>query len=42
MNDDDDRWFFYLSAAAIVAGLVTWGVIIWAAVQVVRHLTGGA
>jgi hypothetical protein len=42
MNDHDDGCFFYVFAFAMLAGLVTWAVIVWAAVQVVRHLTGGA
>jgi hypothetical protein len=40
--NDHDRWFLYIFAAVLVAGLATWGVVIWAAVQVVRHLTGGS
>jgi hypothetical protein len=40
--NDHDRWFLALVAVALVVGLATWGVIIWAAVQVVRHLTGGS
>jgi hypothetical protein len=40
--NDHDRWFLAIFAFAVLAALATWGVVIWAAVQVVRHLTGGS
>jgi hypothetical protein len=40
--NDHDRWILYIIAIAIVAWLAMWAVIIWAVVQIVRHVTGGS